>query len=123
VKRCLCSLLFFDCTEHFIILYSCIIIIHQGVYNNECDCRTQIIIIIIVITISHDDVRYVIIIYRTKKSFLHTSMTQKIKWANTGQDDTRYNILFCSSIYPFITYNRYIVASAHGIAGIRYQRV
>lgn len=54
------------------LLYSCIIIIHQGVYNNECDCRTQIIIIII--TISHDDV---ILLYCVKKSFLHTSMTQK----------------------------------------------
>lgn len=62
-----CSLI----ARNISLLYACIIIIHQDVYNNECDCRTQIIIII---TISHNDV---ILLHCVKKSFLHTSMTQK----------------------------------------------
>lgn len=98
MKRRLCSLLFFDCTEHFIIIYSCIIIIHQGVYNNECDCRTQIIIIIIIIL--HEVI-----------SFLHTSMTQKSSGPIPAKM-TRDIIIVCSSVHIYIP--RYTIMASSG---------
>lgn len=101
-----CSLI----ARNISLLHSCIIIIHQWVYNNECDCRTQIIIIIIIfiiITISHDDV---IICYYYYIAWRNRFFTRRWLRNQVGQYRPRWHAIYFVRPYPLIP--RYTMASS-----------